>query len=174
MEQHCWEKSKILHFTPRAIVSSLSLFLTLLLSLVSVISWLLIILYAPFTAAMCTGFIAHHVKSDCIILPDPALISLLLQSQCLSVCWLHNGATCQEAIKSKTPQADFWLFCFGLGFFCSCVACKKLSRHVNHPNSCVKPIRWSHWLVILPQAESSTLWTVLELILFSNLSCTHP
>ena len=96
---------------------SLSLSLSLLWSLLSVISWLLIILLPPFMAVMCTSFIAHHVKSDCIIPSEPAPISLRLQSQCLSVCLLHNGDSCQQAIKSKTPQADFWLFCFGWAFF---------------------------------------------------------
>lgn len=86
----------------------------------SVISWLLIIRLPPFMAAMCTSFIAHHVKSDCIIPSEPAPISLRLQSQCLSVCLLHNGYSCQKAIKSKTPQADFWLCCFGWAFFFLC------------------------------------------------------
>lgn len=160
MEQQCWEKSKILHFTPRAIVYPLSFLLPLLWSRLSIISRLLIILLVPFAAAMCTGFIARHVKSDCMIPPCPAPISLRLQSQCLSVCLLHNGDACQEAIKSKTPQADFWLFCFGLGFFFLVLLVKKLPRHVNHPDSCVKPTWWSHRLVIVPQAGSFILSTL--------------
>lgn len=74
------------------------------------------------------------------------------------VCSLFNTDTCQEAIKSKTLQADFWFEWFLFRLF-SCVAFKILSRYINHPDSCVKPISWSHRLVVLPQEKNLTFWT---------------
>lgn len=102
MEQHCWEKSQILHFTPRAIVSP-SLLLPLLRSLL------------PFRHGMAAhsrpagvlGSAVHwarRVKSDCII---PAAHHQSVQSQCLPVCafaaQLH--ALAKKLSNIKTPQA---------------------------------------------------------------------
>ena len=62
----------------------------------------------------------------------------------LAVCLLLS---CQEDIKSKPPQAHLLLlsFCLDVFLFFSL-------GHVNHPDGCVKPVWWSHRLVLLPQA----------------------
>lgn len=87
---------------PRLLFPSLSLSLSLVIP-----SSLHHIIAAHSSSPTVHGSDVHHVKSDCIIPADPAAISLRLQSQSLSVCLLLNRDTCQEAISSKTPQADF-------------------------------------------------------------------
>lgn len=119
----------------------------------------------------CSLFFLHRSRQRCALALSLTMwnqIALSCQIQLPSVCGCRVSAClcvgyttvalAKKLSNLKHYRQIFWLFCFCLVFFYY-VACKKLSRHVNHPDSCVKPVWWSHRLVILPQAESSTFWT---------------
>lgn len=137
---------------------------SLLLSVTSRLLILLLLrLLLPFMAATCSGIIAWLCEITLRYSRRPSTPSVCgcrVRACLVCVCWSHFKKL--SNLKHHRHLSD----CPVLG----CVAWKKLSKHVNHPASCVKHTWWSHWLVSLPRSGEFHLLNS-RLKRFSHLSC---